>query len=270
MTTQAATIERPRASAQRQLSFFGALRSEWIKLSTLQSTWWSIGITAILTIGISALFAAFAPIDKHTVLIGAVLTPVAFTMLVAGILGAISVSGEYSTGMIRSTLAAIPIRGMVLAAKAIAVALILFVSSLVTFIIAAIAVSGIGGARGGRMELFSLDETILPILGGSLTMAVYALIGVAFGFLLRSGAGAIAATVGLLFILPIVLNILMSIGGKSLQWIADVAAHLPAAAGQSATTPTEGISQGSAYLTLGLWVVGAMLVAWVTLRKRDA
>ena len=120
MTVQAPPLRRQHVDTDRRLTFIRAVRGEWIKLATLRSTWWSIGIAAILTIGIAVLIAqaidmpGFEPIQ-------AVVMPIQFTMLLAGILGAISVTGEYSTGMIRSTLAANPKRGSVLGAKAVAV-----------------------------------------------------------------------------------------------------------------------------------------------------
>lgn len=251
-------------------TFGRALRSEWVKLSTVRSTWWSIGIVAVLTVGIAALVAqamdvpGFEPIQ-------AVVSPVQFTVLLAGILGAISVTGEYSSGMIRSTLAANPSRGSVLAAKATVVAAFMFVSSLLIFLAAALLVTPI---FAGRDMSFAWDvpaESTLPILAASISMAVFALIGVAFGFLIRSGAGAIAATIGLLFILPIVATIFTGVGA-GWEWIADVAARLPVAASQSAILPQDdwGLSVLEAYATLAAWVIAGMLAAWAALRTRDA
>src|SRR3546814_17112605 len=118
MTTTSATTASPATrTTPYRLTFPRALRSEWIKLSTLRSTWWSIGIVAALTIGI-ALLIALAINDPDFLGIQAVVLPIQFTMLLAGILGVIAVTGEYSTGMIRSTLTADPIRGSVLSAKA--------------------------------------------------------------------------------------------------------------------------------------------------------
>ena len=271
MTTQAAPLTRTRtgsASGQR-LTFVRALRGEWIKLSTLRSTWWSIGVVAVLTIGIAVLIAqavdmpGFEPIQ-------AVVMPIQFTMLLAGIIGAISVTGEYSTGMIRSTFAAVPARGMVLAAKSVVLALFLFVSSLVIFFAAAIAVSALVAGRDQSIDWADPAASVLPIVVASLAMSVFALLGVAFGFILRSGAGAIAATVGLLFVLPIVTNF-FSFAGESWKWVTDAANYLPVAAAQSAILPENAALEGPvASLTLAVWVVGGMLAAWTVLRSRDA
>lgn len=270
MTTTAAPGTRTRTASPHRLTFARTLRSEWIKLSTLRSTWWSIGITAVITIGVALLIAqsmnvpGFEPIQ-------AVVSPVQFTMLLAGVLGVISVTGEYSTGMIRSTLTADPVRGSVLAAKAIVVAVFLFIASLIISFAATLAVSPIFESRDNPFPWDAPADSLLPILATAVAMAVFALIGVAFGFILRSGAGAIAATVGLLFILPIVMTI-FAMPGDEWRWIIDVSNHLPMSAAQSAIMPQDGwgLPAGEAYLTLGAWVAAGMLSAWAVLRTRDA
>jgi ABC-2 type transport system permease protein len=257
-----------RTPAHRQTLLRG-VRSEWIKLATLRSTWWSIAIVAVLTVGIAVLIAqavdmpGFEPIQ-------AVVSPIQFTMLLAGILGAISVTGEYSTGMIRSTFAATPARGAVLAAKSIVLAVFMFVSSLIIFAAAALVVSAIVSGREQSIDWSDPSASIQPILAASLAMAVCALIGVAFGFLLRSGAGAIAATVGLLFVLPIVSS-MFAIAGEGWLWVSEAANYLPMAAAQSAILPGGGgLDEPVAYLTLGAWVAAGLLGAWTALRTRDA
>lgn len=269
MTVQAPPRPRQFVADGRRLTFVRAVRGEWIKLATLRSTWWSIGIVAVLTIGIAVLIVqaidmpGFDPIQ-------AVVMPIQFTMLLAGILGAISVTGEYSTGMIRSTLAANPQRGSVLAAKATVVALFLFVSSAVIFTLAAVAVSAVVASRDQGVDWADPSASVLPILVSSIAMAVFALIGVAFGFILRSGAGAIAATVGLLFVLPIVANF-FQLAGEAWAWVADAANYLPVAAAQSAILPDgAALETPVAFLTLAAWVVAGMLAAWAVLRGRDA
>lgn len=273
MSAVAPTV--PVAASRFRLSFPRSLRSEWIKLTTLRSTWWSIAITGALTIGIAALIA-FALTSSGGGARGingimAVVSPIQFTALLAGILGAIAVTGEYSTGMIRSTFTADPRRGRVLVAKSAVLAVFLFLASLVMFVIAAVIVSAILGAHGQSLEWGSPDKVILPLLAAAATMAVCALIGVSFGFMLRSGAGAIAATVGLLFVLPIVSNF-FAFGGKAWQWALDAANYLPLSAAQNAILPSDGapLSAGVAFLTLGAWVAAGLLGSWMVLRSRDA
>lgn len=275
MTAVTASRTRPpqtrgRAASPYHRTFLRTLRSEWIKLSTLRSTWWSIGVVAVLTIGIAALIAQVMDAPGMEP-IQAVVSPVQFTMLLAGVLGVIAVTGEYSTGMVRSTLTAVPVRGAVLAAKSIAVAVILFVTSFLIFLAAAVVVSPILAGRDMAFPWDAPGDSLVPMLAASVSMAVFGLIGVAFGFLLRSGAGAIAATVGLLFVLPIVMSI-FAMPAEEWQWIRDVSDHLPMSAAQSAILPQEdrGLDVPTAYLTLGAWVGALMLSAWAVVRTRDA
>ncbi|WP_417510139.1 ABC transporter permease [Microbacterium sp.] len=271
MTTTTAPRRATHVASPSRLTFPRLLRSEWIKLSTLRSTWWAIGISALLTIGIALIAAAslkdvvgFEPIQ-------AVVSPMQFTMLLAGILGVISVTGEYSTGMIRSTFTAQPVRGAVLAAKAVVIAIVLFISSLIIFFTAALAVTPFFADGDIPFAWDDAAKSTLPILAASISMAVCALIGLAFGFLLRSGAGAIAATVGLLFVLPLIAS-LFAAAGPGWEWIATVVNHLPMSAAQSAILPQDdfGIPAVEAYTTLAAWVAAGMLGAWAVLRTRDA
>jgi len=268
MTVQAPVAAPPRVDTRHRLTFTRALHGEWVKLATLRSTWWSIGVTGLLTVGIAVLIAqnvvgpGFAPI-------AAVVSPIQFTVLLAGILGAISVTGEYSTGMIRSTFTANPVRGSVLAAKAVVLAAVMFVSSLIIFGVAVVAVSLVVSGRDQSIDWSDPSASLLPILVASLGMAVFTVIGVAFGFILRSGAGAIAATVGLLFVLPVVAAI-FAFAGEAGRWIMDAAGYLPVAAAQSAIMPGTGLETSVAYLTLAGWVVAGLLSAWAVLRTRDA
>jgi ABC-2 type transport system permease protein len=270
MTTTTVQKRATHVASPARVTFPRLLRSEWIKLSTLRSTWWAIGISALLTIGIALIAGASLSDAQGFEPIQAVVSPIQFTMLLAGILGVISVTGEYSTGMIRSTLTAEPVRGAVLAAKATVIAIVLFVSSLITFSVAAIAVTPFFADNGG----FGWDDpakSTLPILVASVSMPVFALIGVAFGFLIRSGAGAIAATVGLLFVLPIIGSI-FAVAGDDWAWITSALEHLPMSAAQSIILPQDnwGLPVAEAWTTLAAWVAGGMLAAWAVLRTRDA
>ncbi|WP_309104274.1 ABC transporter permease [Microbacterium sp.] len=270
MTTATAPARRTTAVTPHRLTFLRSLRGEWIKLATLRSTWWSIGVTALITIGIALLIAQTVNAPDFGAIRAAV-SPIQFTMLLAGVLGVIVVTGEYSTGMIRSTLTADPVRGSVLAAKALMTAVFLFVTSFLIFLAAALAASPIMAGRDQPIDWGDPAASFVPLLAASLSMSVFALIGVAFGFILRSGAGAIAATVGLLFVLPIVAS-LFATPDPAWSWIADLSQYLPMSAAQSAIMPESGwgLDEPVAYLTLAGWVGAGMLSAWAVLRTRDA
>lgn len=258
-----------RVATPYRLGFTRQLHSEWIKITTLRSTWWSVAITGVLTVGIAVLIALIVD-GPGADGIQAVVSPIQFTMLLAGILGAIAVTGEYSTGMIRSTLTASPRRGAALLAKAIVVGAFMFLVALVTFVAAALVVTPVLASSGVVLAWDDPARSIMPILTASLAMAVFALIGVSFGFTLRSGAGAIAGTVGLLFVLPIIGSFFTSAGAWA--WIADLSQYLPMSAAQAAILPQAdwGLSGPVALATLGGWVLAGLLASWATLRARDA
>ncbi|MEJ1089258.1 ABC transporter permease [Microbacterium sp. Mu-80] len=258
------------SSTTSQVSFVRQLRSEFVKLLSVRGTWWSVAIVAALTIGIGVLLAANFPEGMGDPIM-IIVSPVQFTMMLAGILGVISVTGEYSTGMIRSTLAANPVRGSVLAAKAAVLAVFMFVVSLLIFIAAMLIVTPFLVANDLAFDWADPSATILPVIAASATMSLFALIGVGLGFLLRSGAAAIAATVGIIFVLPVILT-LLSAFLPDLTWLIDVGNYLPASVAASAILPTEGqaVSAGASWLTLGAWAAAALASGWVVLRGRDA
>lgn len=269
MTTTAVHTAAPARPTQpdARLSFGRLVRSEAIKLLTLRSTWWSLAVTAVLAIGISLLMAwASQEFSGDFNPVGAIVAPMQFTMLVAGILGAMAITGEYSTGMIRSTLTAEPRRGAVLVAKGVVVALLLAATTVVTTIVSVIASAPIFGDRA--IDWSDAETSVVPLALGVLAMATFALLGLGWGFIIRSGAGAIAATVGILFVLPIVLS-MFSFAGESWAWIVDLTQYLPSSAAQTVTTPgSDEFVTG--LITLLAWPAATLLGGWAILRSTDA
>ncbi|MDQ1128745.1 ABC transporter permease subunit [Microbacterium sp. SORGH_AS_0888] len=279
MSAVTATEVQTRTSPHR-LSFGRVIRSETIKILTLRSTWWSLGIVAVLSIGFSLMIAAQlagsyrnaeeAGVSFDYAPVMAIVAPTQFTMLLAGALGAIAITGEYSTGMIRSTLTAEPRRGVVLAAKAIVVAVVLAVSSLVVFGLSALVTAP--SLQSTPIDWSTPEQSILPIGYGALSMAVFAIIGLSFGFVVRNGAGAVAATVGILFVLPIVTNIFGAVD-PAWAWVGDLARLLPMNAAQALMSPGTtpgGLDDPTALLALGGWCAAGLLGSWAVLRSRDA
>jgi ABC-2 type transport system permease protein len=264
LTASLGTAVRP--ASPHRVTFPRLLRSEWLKLTSLRSTWWSLGIAVVLSVVISILItAASAEFAPEFPAVSAILTPTQFTMLVAGILGAIAVTGEYSTGMIRSTLAAEPRRGAVLASKAVVVSVLVGLTTIVTY---AIAIAVTAGMLAQPINWAEPTESLIPLAFGVLSMIAFALIGVGFGFIIRNGAGAIAATVGLLFVLPIVVNIFV-VMGEAGRWIVDLGDHLPTNASAAISTPGAD-DLVTPLLALVVWVVALLLGGWAVLRTRDA
>lgn len=267
-TVESAPRTRARTAERHRLTFGHLLRSETIKVLSVRSTWWTLAVAIGLSVGISLLFSAatrdvgagFAPVN-------AILIPIQFTMLVAGILGAIVVTGEYSTGMIRSTLTAEPRRGRVLIAKAIVVGLVVAVVTALTFLVAIVVTAPI---LTTQIDFGDPEASMIPLVLGVVSMVAFALLGLGMGFLIRAGAGAIAATVGILFVLPIVVG-LFSIAGESWRWIVDAGRYLPSQAASTLTTPGgAGDDMWPAAIALTAWVVVPLALGWLALRSRDA
>ncbi len=264
MTALTAGPRRATHTPAPRLGFGRLLHSEALKVLTLRSTWWSLGITAVLSIGVALLIANAAGDYDGFAAVNVVLMPTQFTMLVAGILGAIVITGEYSTGMIRSTLTAQPRRGTVLLAKAVVVSLVMAATTVVTYAAAILLTSPLLTAG---IEWSDPTQTVVPLLFGVLSMVVVTLVGLGLGFLIRASAGAIAATVGVLFVLPIVVS-LFTFGGPKWQWLVDLGAYLPSSAAADLTTP--GAEVGTNLVTLLAWAVGPLVLGWLALRTRDA
>jgi ABC-2 type transport system permease protein len=266
MTALAPAPRRATHAHPHRLTFAHLLRSETIKILTLRSTWWSLGLTAAMSLSISFLLA-LASNDNGGMFspVMVLVAPIQFTMLVAGIFGAIVITGEYSTGMIRSTLTAEPRRGAIVLAKALVISLVMAVTTVLTYVVAALVTAPL---VSGGLEWSEPSLSLLPLLFGVASMVAFTLIGLGFGFLIRNGAGAIAATVGILFVLPIVMS-LFAMAGERWAWIYDSVAYLPSNAATTLTAAGATDLSGAA-IALTAWAVVPLALGWAVLRSRDA
>ena len=94
-----------------------AARMEWIKLRSLRSTWWTLAVTVAGTVGIGTAVGLNSR-DASADLVNNALAGVVPGLLLAGVLGVLTMTSEYTSGTVRATLAAVPRRPLVLAAKA--------------------------------------------------------------------------------------------------------------------------------------------------------
>ncbi|NUR89783.1 MAG: ABC transporter permease subunit [Nonomuraea sp.] len=239
------------------------IAAEWLKLRSVSSTWYALGAAA-LTVVLGALWSLY--VSGRTVRVAAapelVFVPVVEVSL--AVLGVLAASSEYSTGTIRSSLAAVPGRGAFLAAKAGVVAAITAAWSgmvlLVTY-----AVSRLIGAD----VPFAGDLT--AALASWLSVVVLALVGLGLGVALRSAAGGIVTIVVLQFVLPGVAVLVPP------PWGARIASLLlpnlvPQVAGHSmATRLGEGfLPPWAALLGIVAYAAVALGLALLALRRRDA
>jgi ABC-2 type transport system permease protein len=238
-----------------------ALKFEWTKLRTLRSTWSILAAVVAVTIGVGIIVSSATVADWNN-LTGAErtaldttfrsLTGLFFGQLVVGVLGVLAVTSEYATGMIRSTLAAIPHRRLVLAAKAVAVAVPVFVASTVACLVAFLAGQAIFATKHAGVSLFAPGE-LRAVIGGGLLLTVLALLAVGLGGIVRRTAGAITTFAGLVLVLPTLVGFLPN------PWGRDISKFLPSDAGQSLLN-----LHGNAN-TLSPWTGFAVLCAWAAL-----
>jgi ABC-2 type transport system permease protein len=195
-----------------------AARSEWTKLRSVRSTTWSLGAMIVLSIGIGILstateanrWANASAIDRLSFdPTNLSLTGLIFGQLAIGVLGILVVSAEYGTGTIRATLAAIPHRPLVLGAKAAVFTAV----SVVIGLVSSFSAFFIGQAiLTGTTPHASLGDpgVIRAVVGGGLFLAVLGLLAMGLATIIRHTAGAISAFVGIMFILPLIMQALPS------------------------------------------------------------
>ena len=174
--------------------FAQAARMEWIKLRSLRSTWWSLGATVAGAIGVAVAVAVNTE-DAAADLTNNALAGIALGLLLTGVLGVLAVTGEYSSGTIRATLAAIPNRPLVLAAKAAVFgAVALAVGEAAAFI----AFFAGGAALPDGIPAPSLGQpgVLRAVVLGGAGFCLVGLMGLGLGAIIRHTPAAIAVLVG--------------------------------------------------------------------------
>jgi ABC-2 type transport system permease protein len=280
------TPTRPHAagpSPVTRLSLRGVLRSEWIKLRSLRSTVWSYAIVIAISLGMALIMslsmlngmnggtdAGSAPADQQArFIVDSSVFGVYFGQLVAAVLGVLVIGGEYSTGMIRSTLTAVPKRLPALAAKAVVLFVATFIVGLLAtvgaFLVSVVVFAGIDVSAN-----LAEPGVFLPLLGGALYLALIAVFALGVGTMLRSSAGGIAGVLGLILLVPTVLQMIPA------DWAHDLIPYLLPTAGMSMFTTTTAVATADEFgvwlnlvIVLG-WVAAALAGAAALIRRRDA
>jgi len=261
-----------RRAGQYKLTQAGVARAEWIKLRSLRSTWWALGAFAVTTIGtgvlLCAVAAAHAAAGKHhglstatLSLYGTYLAPVTI-----GVLGALAVTGEYMTGMIRATLTAVPKRMPVLWAKLGVFGVVALVVSEVSLFVTFWAGQALLAHSGTGVSL-SDPGVFGAVFGTGLYITIVGLLGMALGCVVRNTAAVISMMFGIMVVLPVLVGLLPA------TWTVHFAPYLPSNAGQAIMNvqpvagflaPWTGLAMFAGYTAA---VIGA---AAVLLRRRDA
>ena len=282
----------------------GTIRSEFTKLRSVRSTYWTIAAMVIVSVGFAAI-AGFAiannlhnnPVNKAGMDATQASLGGFFELgqLIIAVLGALTITSEYSTGMIRTSLTAMPRRGTVYAAKLLVFSTVTLVVSLITsfiaFFVGQAAMSGSGvsaslfhsvtipanAVQNGPAGNVTFSGTIVitpatvltAIIGTALFVTVVAMIAFGLGAIIRHTAGAITSAIGLMFIIPVIVQLLPN------TWRWDIMRFFPDAAGRvlSVTVGQHNPHLWSAWPQFGVTLVYAAVLLGVgayLFRKRDA
>ncbi|GAB7038524.1 MULTISPECIES: ABC transporter permease [Catenuloplanes] len=248
----------------------GTLRSEWTKMRSLRSTPATVVVAVLLAVGLGTLVArrfgtvwADAPADGFDPVASSLFGLFILAPLAVGALGVLSVTSEYASGMIRTSLWAVPRRGRLLAAKAAVTGLaglaIGAVMALGTFVAGQAQLGGAGAPQAALTD----PGVLRAIAGTAVWLAGVALCGVAFGALFRATAGGFAALVAMVLVAPL-------LAGALPPWFAK---WWPTMAGQQIASTVPDPALLGPYQGLGLmYATIAVLLAlsYGVFRTRDA
>ena len=274
MNATATPVRRPGRSPRREVTQARVILSEWTKLRSLRSTIVSLLFAVGVILGLSALIplvvvshwpppepgaaASFDPTARA--LGGAFLAQIAI-----GVLGVLLITGEYATGMIRASFAAVPSRLPVLWAKALVYGAVTLTLTVPTTFVAFLIGQNILSRQ--HIEAHPGDPGVLrAIVGTALYLTVVGLLGLAIGALLRNTAGAISTLFCILFVVPIIVRFLPS------SWADPINRYLPNTVGETITRtridPT-GLAPWPAFALFCAYTALVLAAAAIALRRRD-
>jgi len=272
--TRPSATARATVPAGQRVTQARVIRSEWTKLRSVPSTAWSLLAAVALIVGVGALYsllrvtrpptdpAAVASFDPTAVS----LTGVQLAELAIGVLGVLLIAGEYATGTIRASLAAVPRRLPVLWGKAVVVGL----ATLVLCLPAALAAFLVGQSilAGEHLDIaLSAPGVARAVVGSALYLSAIGLLGLGLGALLHSTAGAVSGLFGILFAPQLLAGLLPE------AWSDRIYPYLPVPAGVAVTAvqpDPAALAPWSGFALFCLYVAVVLALAAWRLRSRDA
>ncbi len=272
-TTVGPTGRADRNAAVHPVTMPSVIRSEWIKFRSLRSSWISMAAAVVAIIGIGLLVSYFTKTHWSSMgpgerarfnAVDRSLVGVNLAQLIIGVMGVLYVSGEYGTGMIRSTLSAVPTRIPVIAAKSVVFAIATFCSTAVATVIAFTAGQALLGPHGVG---WGAAGAVRAVIGAALYLTLVGLFGLVFGFLVRSTAGGIGTLVGVLLVLPGIFAALPA------SWNNAVGPYLPSNAGGSLwslVSDHKTLPPLTGFAVFCAWVAAGLVASGFSLLRRDA
>ncbi|MFG2025337.1 ABC transporter permease subunit [Streptomyces sp. NPDC048825] len=266
-TTDRRSVDRQRVTFPR------VVHMEWIKLRSLRSTTLTLAITVALLIGFGLLFSSVVGSgegpdqedfgDPTSITLGGVM----LAALAIAVLGVLMSAGEYATGTIRATLAAVPSRLPVLWGKVVVFAAVSFVLMFVAALGAFLVGQSVLSSRSMDTAALSDPGVFRAVVGAAMYLTGAGLIGLAVGALLRNTAGAITLVVGALFVVPGLIQLLPS------SWNETISPYLPSNAANAlmtVQTESDSLSPGSGLAVFAVYIVVLLAGAAIVLKRRDA
>lgn len=253
------------------------IHAEWTKLRGLRSSWIVLGLTALILIAFGGLVGwaqhragsppTSPPDQVRADAVGGALLGVDLLSLVVGVLGVLQMSGEYNSGLIRATLAAVPRRLPVLCAKAVVLVAATGPVMVAACLGALLASRAFLGAAGPSLA----DPVVLRAAFGAAGAAVaMGLLGLGLGALLRHTAAAITTLVAATLVIPALLPVVLpdSVEDHVVPYVVTVAAQSMYAVGGA--NPFTILSPAAGAGVTVLWVVAILAAAGALLHRRDA
>ena len=265
----------PETAAAVRVTQARVVRSEWLKMRTLRSSW----LILILAIGSMAgvgIVISWSTANDWTHMrprqqarfdpLGDPLSGFNLAQLAISVLGVLLIAGEYSGGMIRASLAAVPKRLPVLWAKLAVFLTVTLVTMLPTSLVTFFVSQRLLSSRHIQTT-WSAPNVARSVIGVGLYLTVVAALAIGIGAIVRNVAGAIAAVVGVLLVLPVVASALPQTWGDRInKW-------LPSNAGQalmSVQSDNTSLSPWRGFIVFAAYAVAAIIAAAMLLRHRDA
>jgi ABC-2 type transport system permease protein len=257
-----------------------ALRAEWTKLRTIAGTWWLMAGAAALTVAASAAIAASTHVSPGGPT-GAGQDPTKLSLIgldlgqaVIAVLAVLAITDEYAVGMIRVTLAAIPRRGVMLGSKGATIAglaLVAAVPAVAGCLIAGrllLPGAGLNPAHGYALVSIAQGPTLRAAVGSVLYLGLIALLSLGIGAVFRDTATSTGIALGLLYLPPLLAQLISGPWRRHIQQIAPMTAGLAIQATRNIRSLP--ISPWAGLGVLAAWAAGMLLAGLAVLETRDA
>ena len=248
--------------------------SEWCKLRSVRSTWWALAAAAAFNIMTAAVLGIVLPRVLSARQQAAEADPVRLslgglhrTQVAIGVLGVLVITSEYGSGMIRASLAAVPARRLMLAAKTAVFGTAALAAGLATCFGAYLIFQAFLPAGDAMRTSLGDPGVARAVTGAGLYLAVLGLLGLGLGAVLRSGAGAISALFGLLFVPPLIMTLLPT------SWQDTAGRYLPMNAAESVYVvhrQAHSLAPWAGFAAFCAYAAAALLAGFIVMSRRDA